>query len=262
MSQDEDKPQLRPIPGAPPGAPNPPFPVEGKDQPTPKEPEAQRVHGPDSIPGPNEIADRLEDLKPRMRYAEKLGLETACEIAKLLMIMVDVHKYKGKRYESFAIAHGAGNRTYAYALYRLGLVADDVILKCEAEERINPRFHYPHWLKMVPPKPPDEEETSEPDEDEPAEPNPIAELQRERNNLEVQVKAATQQYPKRTRQTGGSRRATRRSATASRNRDRRAEGADCGWYTGIRKRKGAVGTADRVVRSTTTGLSPAVYRCR
>src|ERR1700693_6312530 len=83
MSHDDDadRPQLRPIPGTPIGAPNPPFPGE-RPEPRlePKEPQPEQVHEPDSILGPSELAARLEELKKSRRYADKLGLETHCEI--------------------------------------------------------------------------------------------------------------------------------------------------------------------------------------
>jgi hypothetical protein len=100
-----DQSKLRPIPGAPPYAPNPPF---------PSGPVGERVQPSDSIKGRNEIAV-LAPWLARAKYGAKIALEAWCEIAKLLVIMHDVHGYQGKRYVAFAKARDI-KRGDAYAL--------------------------------------------------------------------------------------------------------------------------------------------------
>ena len=55
------------------------------------------------IPPPNEIAAMMEDNRKRGLYGAKIAVEAMVDTVKLLVIMYDVHGYRGKSYEQFAI---------------------------------------------------------------------------------------------------------------------------------------------------------------
>ena len=185
--------------------------TSGKDIPVPPhepsiadEPSPERVHPSDStpptessydsLPGPNEIAVRIGDLKKREQYGYRIALEAMLQAAYLLWIMYEKHGYRGKRYERFAEARGI-HRSDAYLLLNLGPGHSDLLAQFDIEARTNPNFAWPHWRQVarrLRPKPPaDSEDNGEDNED--AEPDPAEELRRANKNLEAQVKAATQQ---------------------------------------------------------------------
>lgn len=192
--------RLRPIPGAPTDAPIPDFPTKSKSGPqiaeqvrAAKSPsEAKRVRAPDSIPGANEIGVRLEQLKERERYGDKIALESMLEAAKLLRIMTDVHGYRGKAYELFAKARGI-NRSDAYLLWHLGPSADDALARCEASARTDPNYEWPSWRSAARKVEREQREGTDEKSDTPKREKPIDKLRRDKQHLEAELKAATQQ---------------------------------------------------------------------
>jgi hypothetical protein len=197
MTDDDDTPrEPPPIRGAPRDAPRPPFPTGVAD--------SEHVQRVDMLPGPNEIASRIEALKIEERRGARIALESRLQIARLLVIMHDHHAYRGSRYEEFAQAHGI-KKTDSHGLYLVGTVAGDVMQKCEAEAKLNPHnYEWPHWRKVLRDIKKSltsggddgeaEGDDAEDAEEEPAEVDPMAELVRERDNLKAQVAAITQQH--------------------------------------------------------------------
>jgi hypothetical protein len=197
---DDDKP-LRPIAGAPPWAPSPPFPTDTDAEcvrRTHVKPKPEAALEP-IIPGENEIGARLDDLRQRKDYADKNGLEAMLETAKLLRVWADNYRSKrGKNYEQYAELHANVRKKDAHTLYNLGKVADEVLAYYETEARLSSRFQWPSWRqaarKFLTPKETTESEATETDDDDHAEPDEVAALVKDRDDLAAQVKAATQQY--------------------------------------------------------------------
>ena len=208
---------LAPIRGAPPDAPNPGFPTEPSEHddhapetPTKSEPGQVRAPGHESDPervaiiSDNELAERLDHCKRRWQYGGKIALEARIEAGKLLKAKYDADPaFRGERYEKFAYAHGcATNKSDAHAMYTLGEWGDAYFARCEAEARLNVNFDWPSWrtaaaeIKREQKKLVDATHGADEDRDEEEDHAPLdqsSELQRERDNLEAQVKAATQQ---------------------------------------------------------------------
>ena len=65
-----------------------------------------RLRPPETLPDPNEIGRRIAGLWPALQAADERGLRAALEVATLLRMMVDVHGYKGDRYDHFAGQRG------------------------------------------------------------------------------------------------------------------------------------------------------------
>ena len=100
-----------------------------------------RLRRSETLPDPNEIARRIESLWPD-GTADELDLRKALEVASLLRMMMEVHGYKGDRYDHFAEQRGI-NRADAYVLYHLGAYADRVIKEHAASDM------WPHWREVA-----------------------------------------------------------------------------------------------------------------
>jgi hypothetical protein len=209
---DADRPELPPVPGEPPNVPNPEFPAE-KRAPEPVNPEPEQVQYPGHEPAPqrvmgdNELGDRLDRLRQRWQYGGKVALESRIEAAKLLKNKYDADpKFRGERYEKFAFMHGcATNSTDANNMYVLGEFGDAYRLQYEAEARVKLSFDWPGWRAVVTQikreqkkrgTAESEQEVAESDDgrDDTTPPDPVGDLERERDNLTAQVGAATQQF--------------------------------------------------------------------
>jgi hypothetical protein len=100
-----------------------------------------RLRRPETLPDPNEIAARIESPWPH-GTADERDLRKALEVASLLRMMVDVHGYKGDRYDYFAEQRGI-NHADAYVLYHLAAYADRVIQEHAASDI------WPHWREVA-----------------------------------------------------------------------------------------------------------------
>ena len=202
---------VAPIRGAPADVPIPEMPDAKPRQATgraivsdaatpPNAAEPEGVRRLETVPGPNEIADRLETLKRQEKYVGKLAFEIAVEKAHLFKIMMDTHRYKSKKLGEFAEAHGT-SKSDTYELYKFADYADRALASCLADEALRLHYKWQDWRvvwgkikrdlkKQQATEPPADDEEDAPD----AAPDPVAEITRERDNLAAQVKAATQQY--------------------------------------------------------------------
>ena len=179
---------------------NPNETSDAKDRAPPVISTPESVQGLETVPGPNEIADRLEILKLQEKYVGKLAFEIAVEKAHLFKIMVDTHRYKNKELGEFADAHGT-SKSDTYELYKFADYADRALASCLADEALRRHYKWQDWRvvwgkikrdlkEQQAAEPPTDDEGDAPD----AAPDPVAKITRERDDLAAQVKAATQQF--------------------------------------------------------------------
>lgn len=71
-------------------------------------------------------------------------------IGRLLKSACDHHDLRGRKFVNFAMEHAkVKGKTDAYDLLKLGEIADTILADCEAKQRDNPDYFWPHWRNAI-----------------------------------------------------------------------------------------------------------------
>ena len=143
---------LRPIAGAPPGAPNPEFPTEPEDEPRSEQFNPLDMKSdPEQVMDDNELGDRgtryasVGNTAGRSRWSSG-SRRPSCSKPNT----TPTASSGGERYEKFAFMHGrATNSTDANNMYVLGEDGDAYFQRYEDEAQVTPTFDWPGWRAVV-----------------------------------------------------------------------------------------------------------------